>query len=231
MSRYKHVFFDLDRTLWDMDANSYLTLCELADKHKITERGILSADEFISKYKVINDRLWFDYSRDLVDRETLRSQRFKLAFKEFGIEDDQLSDAFASDYVSQGPLKNKLMPDTIDVLEYLHEKYQLHIITNGFEEVQHLKIINSNLEKYFSRVITSDLAGFKKPHPGIFEFSFRESGAAPDESIMIGDSLDADIAGAKKCGMAQVYFNPEKIPHNEEVTHEICSLIELKKIL
>jgi putative hydrolase of the HAD superfamily len=231
MPEYKHVFFDLDRTLWDMDGNSYQTICELAEKYKLTERGISSIDEFICKYKVINDQLWTDYSMDLVDKETLRSERFKRAFRIFGIEDEQLSEKFGVDYVAHSPLKIKLMPHSLDVLEYLSSKYQLHIITNGFDEVQHLKIEKSNLKKYFKRIITSDMACCKKPGRAIFEYSLNMAEADLAHSIMIGDSLEADIIGARNYGMDQIFYNPEKREHQEKVTYEICSLQELKNIL
>lgn len=231
MPEYKHVFFDLDRTLWDMDGNSYQTICELAEKHRLSERGISSVDEFICRYKVINDQLWEDYSKDLVDRETLRSERFKRAFKLFGIEDDAFSAEFGNDYVLHSPLKVKLMPHSKDVLEYLSAKYQLHIITNGFEEVQHLKIASSDLKKYFTRIITSDQACCKKPDVKIFNYSMTLAEAIPANSIMIGDSLEADVIGARNSGMAQVFYNPERKEHREKVTHEIFCLKELKNIL
>ncbi|MDF2435694.1 MAG: superfamily [Bacteroidota bacterium] len=231
MPAYKHIFFDLDRTLWDMDGNSYQTLCELYEQHDLKSKGLNDCNEFICRYKVINDQLWLDYSRDLVSRDVLRKERFTRAFKEFNLTDDELATTFSNDYVSHAPLKNKLMPDTMEVLDYLSGKYELHIITNGFEEVQHVKIEKSNLKKYFKNVITSDLAGFKKPDPRIFDFSLKAAEANLHNSIMIGDSLDADIAGARNYGMAQIYFNPERTSHTEKVTHEISSLKELQNIL
>jgi putative hydrolase of the HAD superfamily len=231
MSRYKHVFFDLDRTLWDMDGNSYHTICELAEKHDLAGRGIHSIDEFICRYKVINDQLWSDYSLNLVDKDTLRSERFKRAFGLYGIEDDHLSKTFGNDYVEFSPMKSKLMPHSLDVLDYLSAKYELHIITNGFEEVQHIKLEKSNLKKYFQSVVTSEMANCKKPDSRIFEFSMNLAKADVSNSIMIGDSLEADIAGARNSGMAQVFYNPEKKAHLETVTHEIACLLELKEIL
>jgi putative hydrolase of the HAD superfamily len=231
MYPYKHIFFDLDRTLWDMDGNSYQTLCELAEKHNIVEKGISTIDEFIERYKIINAELWTDYSFNKIDKATLRSERFKRAFKLFNIVDDSFCEVFANDYVTHSPIKNKLLPYTIETLDYLFPKYQLHIITNGFEEVQMVKIEKSNLGKYFKNIITSEKAGCKKPSPEIFHFSMRLAEANLENSIMIGDSLEADIIGAKDSGMAQVFFNPDKVKHEVEVTHEIESLLELKNIL
>jgi putative hydrolase of the HAD superfamily len=231
MSPYKHVFFDLDRTLWDMDGNSIQTLTELAGHHKIIERGISSVPEFIKRYKVINDQLWEAYSKDLVDKETLRVERFRKTFRIFGIDDERLAVSFGNDYIEKGPLKNTLIPDTLEVLDYLHKKYQLHIITNGFEEVQHIKIANSNIKKYFNKVITSEMAGYKKPDARIFNYSMALAEANVENSIMIGDSLEADIKGARATGMAQVYFNIDRTTHNEKVTHEISSLKMLMDFL
>jgi len=231
MYPYKHIFFDLDRTLWDMDGNSYLTLCELAEKHNIIDRGVSSVEEFIDRYKVINHQMWSDYSLDKIDKQTLRSERFRKAFRTFEIKDDHFCEIFANDYVAHGPLKNKLLPHAIEVLDYLVERYQLHIITNGFEEVQQVKIERSDLGKYFQNVITSEMAGFKKPNPQIFHYSMQLADSNTANSLMIGDSLEADILGAKSIGMPQIFFNPEGIKHEVDVTHEIVSLKELKDIL
>jgi putative hydrolase of the HAD superfamily len=231
MSAYKHIFFDLDRTLWDMDGNSYQTLCELSNKHKILEKGISSVDEFIARYKVINTELWEDYSHNRIDKETLRFDRFRRAFEAFNITDAKLSETFANDYVAMGPLKNNLLPHAIEVLDYLFPRYEMHIITNGFEEVQKVKIERSGLGKYFKNVITSEMAGYKKPDPKIFHYSMQLAESTTANSLMVGDSLEADILGSKNSGMPQVFFNPEKIDHNVEVTHEIHSLKELQDIL
>jgi putative hydrolase of the HAD superfamily len=231
MYPYKHLFFDLDRTLWDMDGNSYQTLCDLAQKHRIIEKGITTIDEFIEQYKVINTQLWADYSLDKIDKETLRSERFKRAFQLYNIKDDNFCEIFANDYVTYSPLKNNLLPHAIETLDYLVDKYQLHIITNGFEEVQKVKIENSNLGKYFRNIVTSEKAGCKKPNSKIFHYSVQLADATLSNSLMIGDSLEADIMGAKESGMGQVFYNPEGIKHDVDVTYEIKSLKELKNIL
>jgi putative hydrolase of the HAD superfamily len=214
-----------------MDGNSYETLCELAEKHKIIEKGVSTIDEFIDRYKIINHQLWADYSLDKISKETLRTERFKKAFRLFNIEDEQFCEIFANDYVHHGPLKNNLVPHAIETLDYLFPKYELHIITNGFEEVQAVKIERSNLGKYFKNIITSEKAGHKKPSPEIFKYSMRLAEADISNSLMIGDSLEADIIGAKESGMSQVFFNPERIKHEVNVTHEILSLKELKDLL
>ena len=231
MSSYKHIFFDLDKTLWDIERNSRETLLELSVKHNLTDRGITSVDEFIIQYNKINDQLWLEYANNKIDRHTLRFDRFRKAFAIYGIADEELSTAFGNDYTGIAPLKNNLLPYAIEILEYLSPKYQLHIITNGFEDVQFVKLKNSKLIPYFKEIITSEKAGFKKPDSRIFEFSMSVAGANTANSIMIGDSLEADIIGARLAGIDQVYFNPGKTPHSEKVTHEIANLEELLKLL
>ena len=228
---YEHIFFDLDHTLWDFEANSKEAFFELYDKYKLSERGIRSMDEFLSHYFLINEKLWDDYRKGIIVKHQLRYDRFHLAFEKFGINDAQLTTNFSDDYVNSAPYKTNLFPHAIETLEYLKEKYILHIVTNGFEEVQYLKMKNTNLDKYFSQIITSERSGFKKPDIRMFEFSLNEAKADKTKSLMIGDSLEADIIGARNAGLNQVYFNPHQNAHEEDVTHEIRSLKELVGLL
>lgn len=231
MKDYKHIFFDLDRTLWDFEANSHETLSELLLKHKLLEKGVESASDFITEYLIINEQLWDEYRNGSIDKNTLRYDRFYRTLLKFEIDDRSLSQDIGNDYVALSPLKTGLFPDTIEVLNYLSDKYNLHIITNGFEEVQHVKIKNCGIEKYFDQVITSERAGFKKPDVRIFEYSLQTANTSATNSLMIGDSLEADIIGARNAGIHQVFFNPEKESHSEKVTFEICGLKELLNFL
>jgi putative hydrolase of the HAD superfamily len=229
--RYDTIFFDLDHTLWDFKTNSYEALTELSGKYRLAERGIVSMDEFIEEYTGINERLWDDYRKGLIDKEGLRYERFYQAFRKYNIDDRELSISIGNDYTSIAPYKTNLFPKAIEILEYLYAKYPLYIITNGFEEVQHLKMKNSKLDQYFSGVITSERSGYKKPDAKMFEFSLRVANAKKEKSLMIGDSLEADVLGARDYGMEQVYFNPEARKHSEKITHEIKALEELKYFL
>jgi len=228
---YEHIFFDLDRTLWDFETNSHETLTELALKYKLSEKGIDSIDEFITVYFHINERMWDEYRKGLIDKTALRYNRFHEALNKYKISDRNLSENMGNDYISLSPLKTNLFPHTIDVLNYLSKKYSLHIITNGFEEVQHIKIKNCGIGHYFDQIITSERAGFKKPDIRIFQYSLDAVNGKPASSLMIGDSLDADIIGARDAGLQQVYFNPCGDKHDEEITHEIKSLEELLNFL
>ena len=228
---YEHIFFDLDRTLWDFETNSYETLSELAIKYKLSEKGIDSIDEFIATYIQINERMWDEYRKGLIDKNTLRYGRFHETLGKYKITDRDLSENFGNDYISISPLKTNMFPHTIEVLQYLNEKYSLHIITNGFEEVQHIKIKNCGIKHYFDQIITSERAGFKKPDIRIFQYSLDIVNAKPSDSLMIGDSLEADIAGARNAGLHQIYFNPQGDKHDEDITCEIKSLKELLTFL
>ena len=228
---YAHIFFDLDHTLWDFDTNSREALFELNDAYNLKSLGVESIEDFISEYLVINDQMWELYRKGLVDKETLRFERFHRTLLKFGIDNESVTKGLGIDYSQIAPLKTNLIPDTIEVLNYLKDKYILHIITNGFDEVQGIKMKHSGIEHYFSEVITSEMAGCKKPDPGIFKHALDLANAQVENSIMIGDNLEADIVGAREVGIDQIYFNPKNIDHREKVTHEIKELKSLLTIL
>ena len=227
----KHIFFDLDRTLWDFETNAYNTLSELYEEHALFMKGISNIDVFIDIYKIHNEQLWELYRDSKVEKDVLRSSRFKLTLQDFGIDDGRLSIKLGEQYIQKCPLKTNVFPFTFEVLDYLKEKYHLHIITNGFEEVQYVKLEQSKLLHYFEHIITSEQVGVKKPNPEIFRHALVKAFCKPDESIMIGDDLPVDILGAKAIGMKQVYFNPEKIAHQESIDFEISCLSQLKNLL
>ena len=151
--------------------------------------------------------------------------------QDYGINDSQLSEDFGLAYIEESPHKTELFPFSHEILNYLKEKYTLHIITNGFQEVQHIKLEASKLHMYFDIVITSEQVGVKKPNPNIFEFALEKANALAHESIMIGDDLIVDVLGAKNAGIIPIYFNPEKKEHNENIAFEISCLSQIKKIL
>ena len=231
MSKYKHIFFDLDRTLWDFETNSFETLSELSIKYKFKDLGIDSIDSFITQYNPINNRMWDEYGKGIIDKKTLRYGRFSEALLKFNINDKQLAKQFADDYIASSPLKTSLFPHTKEVLEYLNQKYFLHIITNGFEEVQHTKLKKCKIDHYFNQIITSEQVGFNKPDIRIFHYSLSAANTTTEDSLMIGDNLQADIVGARNAGMNQVFFNNSGEVHDELITHEISSLKELLTIL
>jgi putative hydrolase of the HAD superfamily len=229
--KYRHIFFDLDRTLWDFETNALLTLGELYGKYNLSERGVSSFMAFLKTYTQINDEMWAGYGKGTITKEDLRFGRFYKALADHGVNDEALSRAIGDDYIALAPSRTALFPHTIEALEYLSAKYPLYILTNGFEESQHVKLQNAGLTKYFKEVITSERAGYKKPDTRMFQYALELANAGANESIMIGDALEIDIEGARNAGMDQVFFNPARHSHNEKVTYEISSLHELMSIL
>jgi putative hydrolase of the HAD superfamily len=175
--------------------------------------------------------MWEEYRDGKISKKFLNVERFHRSLLEFGIDDRAFAGRFASDYLLNSPLKKALFPNVPEVLEYLQSKFTLHIITNGFEEVQETKLKANDLNKYFTTVTTSEEAQTKKPKKEIFEYAMRKAGAKPAESMMIGDDLEVDIMGAKAVGIDGIYCNYEKVPHNGEVDFEIFEFSEIRDIL
>jgi len=229
--KIKHIFFDLDRTLWDFEKSAEQTFIEIYESNNLFEKGIPSVKEFVAAYTIHNNKLWDQYRKGEIKKEVLRSLRFSLTLKDFGIVDEELGEKIGDDYVRISPLKVNLFPYSIEILKYLFPKYSMHIITNGFSEVQETKLKLSGMDKYFIEVITSEEAGVKKPHPDIFKFSFEKAGALAHESIMIGDDYEVDIIGAKEVSMKQIFFDPGKKFGNNGSTFHISCLKEIEEIL
>lgn len=228
---YKHIFFDLDHTLWDFERSAEETKRELFEILKLKERGIESYETFREKYIDINLALWALYREDKIGKDDLNFRRFYDTLCLFGINDRNLGEAMASGFIDGISSKSYLFPYAIEILEYLHSKYPLHIITNGFDNVQFRKLKISGMDRFFTSVITSEEAGSKKPDAEIFLYSLRKTGALANESLMVGDDLEVDMAGARQIGMDQLYVNHEKKQHNEPVTMEVFSLDEIVGLL
>jgi putative hydrolase of the HAD superfamily len=229
--KYKHIFFDLDRTLWDFEVNSHETLLELCDTYKLNEKGIRDYEEFIKIYKSHNAELWDLYIDNKISQQDLRRERFQRTLIDFGVDDFILSENIGEDYIQVCPRKNRLYPYAYEVLDYLQNKYSLHVITNGFEKTQHIKLDYANLKSYFNHIITSEKLGAKKPNPAIFLYALDLAVAKKEESIYVGDNLVVDILGSQNVGIDGVYFNPDKKEHNENVSFEISCLSQIMGIL
>ena len=226
-----HIFFDLDRTLWDFETNSHEELVNLYHVYKLHQRGISLQNEFIKVYKKINHHCWEDYRKNLITKEKLRSERFMKTLLHFGIDDKKLANELGDDYVHNSPNRTILIDGAIDLLEALKDHFHMHIITNGFEEVQWVKLRNSKLLPYFKEVITSEAVGVKKPDPKIFQFAVEKANATVVESVMIGDDLKTDIIGAIQIGMKCIYYNPHGNVNKYPVWREVKSLLKIKEIL
>lgn len=233
--KYKHLFFDLDHTLWDFEANSRQTLEELYQSMNLQSKGVDDFDLFHKNYLVHNDKLWDRYRNGFIKVDELRWKRMWLTLLDFKIADEPLARDMGIVFLDLLPTRKILFPHTIETLNYLVGKdYKLHLITNGFEKTQHSKLKNSGLDTYFAEVITSEASNSLKPHKEIFEYAFQKTGALSGESIMIGDSIEVDILGAVNAGIDQVHVNhltkePEKV-NGELPTYTVYSLKELEGI-
>ena len=230
--QYRHLFFDLDHTLWDFEMNAKETLQELYDNNNLKERGVAEFDAFYRHYSFHNHRLWDRYTKGFIKQEELRWKRMWLALLEFKIADDTLSRKLSVEFLQILPTKRNIFPYTIEILNYLKNKdYVLHLITNGFEQVQYGKLRNSKMDHYFKKVITSELANSLKPKKEIFDFALEQAGAKMEESIMIGDNLEADIKGAMNAGWDTVFVNHiNEQTKDVKPTYTVYNLVELEGI-
>jgi putative hydrolase of the HAD superfamily len=224
----KHIFFDLDHTLWDFEKNSALAFEKIFQELNFD----INSQQFMDIYNPINVAYWKLYEKNEIDQETLRVNRVKDAFEalNYSISLDQIN-TISNLFIEYLTSNNHLIEGTIETLDYLKDKYILHIITNGFSFVQDVKLQKSNLDKYFVTITNSEAAGHKKPHENIFKHALTIANASKTESIMIGDSYEADVLGAQNFGIKAVYFNPkaEMISQNQII--QIQSLTQLKNIL
>lgn len=223
----KHIFFDLDHTIWDFDRNAEETLHELYKVYQLHDLGLHSATEFILKYTENNHSLWAQYHLGLISKDLLRAERFRKTFIELGVHPDLVPQEFEADYVKISPTKTNLFEGAQKVLAYLQKKYTLHIISNGFKETTLTKMDLSGLNPYFKNVIISEEVGVNKPDKAVFEYALEKAQTNKQESIMIGDSLEADVYGAQNFGMKAIYFNPLKKEKPADVPEQITHLEEL----
>lgn len=231
MKNYQCVLFDLDHTLWDYDANCREALIDLHNEYELGKRSDHTFEEFHQVFISINNELWDQYDRGLIHRDVIRNERFHRILQGVNIRDYNLSLELSQQYILQSPKKKNLIPNAIPMLDYLKGNYTLMIITNGFDEIQSTKLSSSGIGHYFKHVITSEKAGCKKPAREIFDYALTQEGFGPKEAIMIGDNLLTDIRGAKNAGVDEVFFNPNRMAHQEEILHEIADLAELKFLL
>ena len=222
-NKIENIFFDLDHTLWDFEKNSSITFSKLLNKYSIE----VNFEDFLRIYKPINFRYWKLYREEKITKEFLRHNRLKSAFDKLKIKvSADLIDEISADYIQLLPENNFLINNSIYILNYLKRKYKLHIITNGFTDVQNKKMQNSGLRDYFINIIDSETVGVKKPNPKIFEYALKLSKTTGSKSLMIGDSLEADILGSLNCG-----FHAIHLIQNGEPTHNHCRIIgDLKEL-
>lgn len=229
---YKHLFFDLDHTLWDFETNSKESLSELFVLHNLHQTVTTDFELFYQKYSFHNKRLWNRYNHGFIRQDELKWKRMWHALLEFKLGDELLAKRLSKEYVEILPSKKALFPHAKEILTYLKNKeYVLHLITNGFEQIQWRKLENAEIGHYFSTVITSETAGSLKPHKEIFDFAIARAACCYQESLMLGDNLDADILGAINAGMDTVFVNHINEQTSLKPTYIIYELRELEDIL
>ncbi len=231
MNKYQHLFFDLDHTLWDFDSNAKVALTSLYGKYDLQTRVKAAFDDFYQQYLIHNHQLWERYHKGLISAEDLKWKRMWRTMLDFKIADEPLARELSAEFLEILPTQKQVFPHTFEILDYLKEKkYELHLITNGFEKTQWCKLQNCGMDKYFTHVITSEGSNSLKPKKEIFEYAMAKAGAIPKESIMIGDNLDADIQGGMNAGMDTIFVNHINADCDIFPTYTITHLQELEDI-
>lgn len=229
-SNIKCVFFDLDHTLWDFDKNAEETLHELYNQFALNAVHEGSVQDFVQAYYTINNRLWQQYEKGVISKDFLRTERFKLAFEQIGIDKKNVPQNIWELYLEMCPKKTNLITGAIDICDHLNGSYDLGLISNGFENTQKVKLQYSGLDKYFRKLVTSERVGHPKPKSEIYHVALAEASVNPDECIMIGDSFNNDVLGAMEVGISAIWFNPQNSTPNEDVPM-ISDLMELSQYL
>lgn len=228
---YEHIIFDLDHTLWDFKKCCFETLEEMYFHYELHAYGEFEIKDFQWTYMKHNNRLWAEYDMGAISKEELRTTRFRLTLDELGAKGFEHTHKLEDHFVEVCPTKSYLMPYAKEILDYLKDKYHLHILTNGFDEIQEIKLKSGDIHHYFKHIITAENTGFKKPQSEIYVHTLEKLDTEKHHCMIIGDSLITDIPGAKKAEIDHVYYNHENIGHSHDVMHEIKHLKELETIL
>ena len=232
MKNIRHIFFDLDNTLWDHRNNAYLTLKEIYKRENVQEKYNLGFEDFHREYFTINERLWAQIRDGEIDKEYLRKHRFYDSFLFFGIDDFDLAQVFEQNFLDEILNYNDLVEGAFELLEYLSEKgYTLHILSDGFKEVTYRKCELSGIQNYFKTITSADELNVRKPQPEIYEYALKKANAKKEESIMIGDDWIADVEGALSFGIDAVFFDVFKDNFGNDEVKVIRELKELQKFL
>lgn len=228
---YRHLYFDLDHTLWDFDANAKVTLTQVYGSFELHNKVDAGFDDFYQKYLYHNQVLWDRYHKGFITADELKWKRMWRTLLDYKVADEQLARGLSSMFLEILPTQKLLFPYAIELLEYLRAKdYKLHLITNGFEKTQWSKLRNSKLDTYFDQVITSEASNSVKPNKEIFDYALQKAGAQLEQSIMIGDNPDADIQGAANAGMDSVFVNHINALVPATATYSVSHLRELENI-
>lgn len=228
---YKNLFIDLDDTLWDIHQNGKECLQEIYIDYNY-QRFYPTFEDYYNVYMPSNHHLWDLYRQGKIQKDELIVERFLVPVREFGIDDATYAKNLSDDFLERTTRKIRLIEGTMELLDYLKPKYRMHILSNGFREVQYKKIENSGLSSYFDKIILSEDASINKPHPDIFTYALKNTNSRRDQTLMIGDSWDADIVGARNSRIAQLWFNPQEMEATDFTpTFTVKKLVEIKEML
>lgn len=229
---YQHLFFDLDHTLWDFEGNAQECLIEIYEAFNLQNLGVDNFDAFFQKFSEVNHHYWALLEKREINIDFIRRKRFKTALSKLGIEiDESFSLEMTEVFMHTLPQKERLIEGAIEILDYLKPNYQLHILSNGFEDMQMQKMRSGGIEHYFEEVITNEKANARKPEKAIFDYALNRANASISNSLMIGDNYEADIKGAINANFDTVFYNPERRETVEKPTFEIVRLTEIKDFL
>lgn len=227
---YKCIFIDLDDTLWDFHANARLSLNEIYHARKL-DQYFDHFEHYFDMYTKRNAELWELYGRGEVTKEFLSRERFLHPLRQVGLNDEQMAQEIATEYLDMMPTRTALVPHALELLNYLKDRYSLTIVSNGFAEVQYSKLKSTGIYHYFDHIVLSEEAKALKPDPQIFEYALQLNKAKAEEVLMIGDSLATDINGAQNAGIDYVWFNPTGEETERNLMTTITSLRDLFYIL
>jgi len=227
----KHIFFDLDHTLWDFEKNSNITLSELHTEHNLESQHGITHSKFLTAYQAVNLKMWDLYNLNKITKDDLREIRFNETLGKFNVNNKDLAATLNEQYLELCPTRGHLMDGCIEILNYLKENYKLHILTNGFKKSQHIKLKTSKLSHLFDEIITPECSGYQKPHPKMYYYAMEKACSSKDDSIMIGDNLKTDIKGAKQVNMKSIWYKPDLSQVNSYKGISIKHLDQLKHYL
>lgn len=230
MNPRRHIFFDLDHTLWDFERNALECISELIDEYKHHFDNECDPDSFFNIYSKINRELWDAYERKEIEMEAVRKGRWERAFSAVNIGPGKWMQEFGNAYVERCPTKPHLMDGTHELLSALSVEFDLGIISNGLSSNQFTKLNNAGIDRFFKDVVTVDMVGHPKPDKRMFDFALQRCNAEARHSMYIGDTYESDVRGSLQAGLSAIYFNPHDQPNPLGVT-EVKHLGEIPHVL
>lgn len=231
--KYKNLFLDFDDTLYDTYGNAVIALRETFEEFRL-ERWFPDPQVFYDAYWRANIDLWSQYSKGEITRPYLIVERFRRPLScGQGLDVTErlcleIGDRFL-DYCSSKP---GVIEGAHELMDYLKGKgYRMHVCSNGFHEVQYKKLAACGLRDYFDTIILSEDAGVNKPQPAFFDYALLTAGAERQTTLMIGDNLQTDIAGARNAGLDTILFNRWSVEPVGIPTYTVASLRDIMHIL